>query len=1019
MDAPTQLPSPPPPSALQKSLLPGRSVMRALAAFVLAAGLLLGAYLHAYESALMDATRAVAQVGQSSAVRLSDLLSRGDALSRNIASQTAGVQNSLATSATLIEMGRLIPQAHAVLLLSGTGKLLGSSQFLVHAAERPGDQAWFKAARAAAAGTISLAHVTGAGMGFDSDQIVLASRLLSRAGQPDRVVAIVFGRDAFRRLVVPDWTPQRVSVTVVAATGDVLFASANVASAGSAGVTAAAARPPEQGAIEPAAPPGTPSLPADRLKPLRFLSGPISTTVPLPRDGLQVQSSFSGTLPLQGDALGLLQWNLWLGIGLFALAAVAALGSASQGPGSGTQQLEVLRDRIRTQETAEAAQQTLREEIERVRQDRDRVLASVGHDVRTPMTSILGLTSLLQDSDLQDDHRHLVAMIAASSETLLAMLDGLLEIARGEAGEAPLMIEDVDVAGLVGDVCRVLETQAHEKGLDLNIRVGDEVNGIWRTDATRLRRILLNLVGNAIKYTSAGHIEVSAHAGADTEHGRLVRLCVSDTGPGIPESDRERIFEAFNRGSRTGTTTEPGLGLGLAICKDNAALLCGTLTLESTVGVGSEFTFEFHAEQAQRAPTSGRFKGATAIIVGFTDIDRRRLAHHLDSSGFVVDTAADGFMGLGLIERTASVLGSADLALLDGSMRGMPSETFVKRLKAAPFSAGVRLVAIANSDNADFLRELPVDALVRSPGEAAELSTAVDRVMAGWSPLQMLDPNAPSTPDNRILVVEDNPINRSLLKSLLSTRGFSVFTADSGEEGVLQSVRGNFQAILMDIELPGIDGLEATRRIRAMNHSVRDVPILALTALMGNVIKKRCLAAGMTAMIQKPVNPQRLAETVRKFIAQAQNDNAVANNELQIAPGAEPQAPIPQDYQGVSATFLEAVVEDLGELRAKAALDTFIADTNIRLARLGELVLAWEKSSIVRLSAEVSEWAGTFGAIALSEALDELAAAVDREERELAQRQVAEVAQVTAQLAPALRHQFDAIIAARAKRRAA
>jgi small-conductance mechanosensitive channel len=147
MDAPTQLPSPPPPSASQKFLLPGRSVMRALAAFVLAAGLLLGAYLHAYESALMDATRTVAQVGQSSAVRLSDLLSRADALSRNIASQTAGVQNSLATSATLIEMGRLIPQAHAVLLLSGTGKLLGSSQFLVHTEERPGDQAWFKAAR--------------------------------------------------------------------------------------------------------------------------------------------------------------------------------------------------------------------------------------------------------------------------------------------------------------------------------------------------------------------------------------------------------------------------------------------------------------------------------------------------------------------------------------------------------------------------------------------------------------------------------------------------------------------------------------------------------------------------------------------------------------------------------------------------------------------------------------------------------------------------------------------------------
>ena len=1020
MDAPTPLPSPPRPSALQKSLLPGRGAMRALAVFVLAAGLLLGAYLHAYESAMTDATRAVAQVGQSSAIRLSDLLSRVDALSRNIASQTSGIQNSLATSATLIEIGRLIPQAHAVLLFSGAGKLLGSSQFLVHPEGRPGEQAWFKAARAAAPGTISLAHMTGVGAGLIGDQIVLASPLPSPAGQPDRVVAIVFGRDAFRHLVVPAWAPQRVDVTVVEATGEVLFASANVAATGSAGVTAAAAAPPpEQGAREPAVPSGTPPLPIGRLTPLRFLSRPISTTVPLPRDGLQVQASFSGTLPLQGDALVLLQWNLWLGIGLFALAAVAALGSVSQTPGSRPQQLEELRDRIRAQETAEAAQQVLREEIERVRQDRDRVLASVGHDVRTPMTSILGLTSLLQDSDLQDDHRRWVAMIAASSETLLAMLDGLLEIARGEAGEAPLMVEDVDVTGLIGDVCRVLETQAREKGLDLNIRVGDEVNGIWRADSTRLRRILLNLVGNAIKYTPAGHIEVSAHAGADTEHGRLVRLCVSDTGPGIAESDRERIFEAFNRGSRTGTVTEPGLGLGLAICKDNAALLDGTLTLESTVGVGSEFTFEFHAKQAQRAPTPARFKGATAIVVGFTDTHRRRLAQHLDSGGFVVETATDGFMGLGLIERAASVLGSADLAVVDGSMQGMPSETFVKRLKAAPFSASVRLIAVASSDNVDFLRELPVDALVRPPGEPAELSAAVDRVMAGWSPLQMLDPNAPTTPDNRILVVEDDEINRSLLRSLLSTRGFSVFTADNGEEGVRLSSQGNFQAILMDIQLPGIDGLEATRRIRAMNHSIREVPILALTALPANVMKKRCRDAGMTAMIEKPINPQRLAETVRKFIAQAHNANAAADDELQIAPGAEPQAAIPLDYDGVSAAFLEAVVEDLGELRAKVALDTFIADTNIRLARLGELVLAWEKGSIVRLCDEVSQWAGNFGAIALSETLDELVAAVNREERESAQRQVAEVEQVSAQLAPALRHEFDAIVAARTRRRAA
>ncbi len=141
-----------------------------------------------------------------------------------------------------------------------------------------------------------------------------------------------------------------------------------------------------------------------------------------------------------------------------------------------------------------------------------------------------------------------------------------------------------------------------------------------------------------------------------------------------------------------------------------------------------------------------RFHGATATIVGFTDVYRRQLTQFLDAAGFVVETAADGFIGLGLIERTVSALGSADLAIADGSMSGMPAETFVRRLRATAFSAKARLIVIASSDNADSLRELPVDALIRAPGEPAEIAAAVDRVMTGWSPLQMLDPDAPGTP---------------------------------------------------------------------------------------------------------------------------------------------------------------------------------------------------------------------------------------------------------------------------------
>lgn len=816
------------------------------------------------------------------------------------------------------------------------------------------------------------------------------------------------------------------NVLLAAAPADPNTSSRAIGSTTSAAITAAAttvADPPERGAPETvAALPSIPSPSAGRLNPFGLLSSrPISTTVRLARDGLQVQASFSGVLPLQGGDSGLLQWSLWLCIGLIALAAVGALGRTPAK--SREQRLEDLRERSRVMaalQEAEASQQVLRDEIARTRQDRDRILASVGHDVRTPMTSILGLTSLLQDADLQDEHRRWVGMIAASSQTLLAMLNGLLEIARGEEGEALLMIEDVDMTALIGDVSSVLDTQAREKGLELITRVDDSLTGVWRADPTRLRQTLFNLLGNAIKYTSAGHVEVSARAGLDTGHGRRIRLCVSDTGPGIPQSDRERIFEPFNRGSRGDATALAGLGL--ALCRDNAALMGGTLTLESTVGVGTEFTFEFCAEQVKAPLQVQRFKGATAVIVGFTDVYRRQVAQHLNAAGFLVETAADGFIGLGLIERTVSALGSADLAIADGSMLGMPAETLIRRLRATAFSAKVRLIVIAGSDNAGSLRELPVDALIRAPGELPEIAAAVDRVMIGWSPLQMLDPDTSGTPENRILVVEDDPVNRSLLTSLLSARGFSVFTANNGEDAVRISVRGRFQAILMDIQLPGIDGFEAGRRIRAMNHAVREVPILALTALTGPVVKRRSQEAGMTAVIEKPVDPHRLAETVRKYIAQAHHDNAIISNDSQTARGAEQRAGgsvRDSESDGLSAAFLEAVVEDLGEVRAGAALDTFIADTNTRLGRLGKLASAWERGSIIRVCREISELSGTFGAISLSEALDEVVAAVERQDRELARRQIADVERLTARLAPALKREFDAMITARANRRAA
>ncbi|HET8764249.1 MAG TPA: ATP-binding protein, partial [Rhodanobacter sp.] len=229
------------------------------------------------------------------------------------------------------------------------------------------------------------------------------------------------------------------------------------------------------------------------------------------------------------------------------------------------------------------------EQAAMVARDRDRVLAALGHDVRTPMNSVMGICSLLLDSELEQEQRLWLERIRASCDALLAMLNGLLEIASGEVGGAGLQTDEVDVIGLVREVTDTLQPQARDKGLELKTRYDDLLRGHWLIDPARMRQVLFNLVGNAIKFTHHGHVEVRASAVAGSSDTPCIKLAVSDTGPGIAPEDRDLIFERFRRGHDQENGAHPGLGLGLALCRENAILMGGTLTVESALGVGSEF----------------------------------------------------------------------------------------------------------------------------------------------------------------------------------------------------------------------------------------------------------------------------------------------------------------------------------------------------------------------------------------------------------------------------------------------
>jgi CheY-like chemotaxis protein/nitrogen-specific signal transduction histidine kinase len=640
------------------------------------------------------------------------------------------------------------------------------------------------------------------------------------------------------------------------------------------------------------------------------------------------------------------------------------------------------------------------EEAATVARDRDRVLAALGHDVRTPMNSIMGICSLLLDSELEHEQRLWLERIRASCEALLAMLNGLLEIASGEVGGSGLQVDEVDVIGLVQEVTDTLQPQARDKGLELKTRYDDLLHGQWLVDPTRLRQVLFNLVGNAIKFTANGHVEVRASAAAGPSGATSIKLAVSDTGPGIAPEDRDRIFDRFRRGRDQEHSGHAGLGLGLALCRENAVLMDGTLTVESALGVGSEFTFEFPAERVEQSQSNQRFAGRTALFVGDEDARARTIASQLGGVGVMMETAPDGYLGLALAERIEAQRGALDLIIVQGKLIGMSAEVFVLRLRDTPF--GRRSVIIWLGEGGE---TAIVDAALAATADAYQVVSLAQQLLEQRSPFEALEPMAPAVRGGRILVVEDDKVNQSLLVAALSRRGFSAFVANDGNEAVRLAGHDSFDAILMDIQMPHRDGFEATGKIRGMSGRAATIPIIALTGLKGPVMRKRCTDAGFTAVLEKPINLDRLGATLRRWLPGSASVQAKRDATSTGEPGGSPG-----DYAAdVSQVFLEEMVAVVGMDRAKACVAEFVTDATARCLRLGELLPGWESGAIVRNCEEISGLAETCGAIGLGEILEEIADAVTRNDRSRAEGLMDRLEQVTSRLGPAMAACLDDI----------
>jgi signal transduction histidine kinase/CheY-like chemotaxis protein len=503
-------------------------------------------------------------------------------------------------------------------------------------------------------------------------------------------------------------------------------------------------------------------------------------------------------------------------------------------------------------------------------------LARMSHEIRTPMNGVLGMTELLRGTRLDSRQQTYAETIRHSAESLLTVINDVLDFSKVEAGKMALDDAPFDLEQLVEEAVGLLAGPAHAKGLELVCRFPPGLHSAYRGDGMRLRQVLVNLLGNAVKFTERGQVTVRVRelAGGDGRRA-LLRFSVEDTGVGIRPASQRRIFESFTQEDGSTTRRYGGTGLGLAICSQLVELMGGQIEVRSTPGVGSTFSFTVPlAREARSGVELGldALRGRRVLVVDDNATNRAILREHLLSWRAEVTEAESGAAALEQLR--AGVAGSEpfDLLVLDYQMPEMTGLDVLRAVRAAPELRDLRVVllsSVTRGEEADW-RAQRVDACLTKPVRRMHLYTALSRVIADAPPDSAMV-RAPKSRDPapgpaagrlglRVLLVEDNPVNQQVAMAMLEQLGCEVTVAGDGVEGARAFEGGHFDVVLMDCQMPTLDGYGATDRIRAYEKAVDwpRTPIVALTAnaLAGD--REKCLEAGMDAYLTKPFTQNQL-----------------------------------------------------------------------------------------------------------------------------------------------------------------